>query len=159
MFNADVYIRDIEKQNEELRSLVDRYTRTLGAAYQIYVVDDTLDTLDFSKVMEYYQSHGWILMPKRSTPETKRRWEYFSLTDHLRHKLESQSDILNLYSFYKQPFMFPYKPKEKTMFKKYGSEYSEAINKFNIMLGAQARLENRFALEIYDQWVNEYSIH
>lgn len=149
------YIREVEKQNEILKASLERYAKIAGACYQIYVVDQTLDKIDFIKIMEYYISFGWEHQPKRKVEDTKRRWEYFCLPERLQEKIGYGK--LNNMSIYKLPFRFPYKPKEKTLLKKYGAEYIEAINKFNIMLNTQATLEGRLPLEIYDQWVTDYS--
>lgn len=149
------YIKDVEKQNEDLRSLLEHYTRIAGACYQIYVVDPTIDTIDFGKIIQYYIDAGWELISKRKVDDSKRRWECFLLPESLQSKIENTR--VNPHSIYKQPFRFPYRPREKTMLKKYGVEYIEAINKFNIMLNTQAIIEGRLPLEIYDHWVNEYS--
>lgn len=150
------YIKDIEKQNEKLKASLDYYINLSGGRYQIYIVDSTIDKIDFKKIIDYYISFGWDIQPKRNVEDSKRRWEYFCLPDKLRERIPgyNKSDV---FSIYKQPFRFPYKSKCKTLFKKYGAEYIEAINKFNIMLTTQATLEMRLPLEIYDQWVNEYS--
>lgn len=150
------YIHEVERQNEKLKASLEHYIKIAGGSYQIYVVDPTIDKIDFLKIMGYYIAAGWEHQPKRKVDDSKRRWEYFCLPDRLREKIPGHEQT-DYFSPYKQPFRFPYKPKEKTLLEKYGAEYIEAINKFNIMLNTQAMLETRLPLEIYDQWVNEYS--
>jgi len=149
------YILELEKQNENLKNSLEHYVRIAGAGYQIYVVDPTIDNLDFRKIMDYYVGAGWELAPKRKIDDAKRRWEYFYLPENLQSKIENTK--INPHSIYKQPFRFPFKPIGKTLLNKYGVEYIEAINKFNIMLNTQATIEGRLPLEIYDQWATEYS--
>jgi hypothetical protein len=151
------YIHRLEKQNEKLEASLENYIKIAGGRYQIYVVDPTMDKIDFLKIIDYYTSFGWELQPKRKVEDSKRRWECFCLPERLQEKIAGYNQKVDRFSVYKQPFRFPYKPREKTLFKKYGAEYIEAINKFNIMLNTQATLEARLPLEIYDQWVNEYS--
>jgi len=153
MSSVDTYIKDIEKQNEDLRLSLDRYALIIGASYQIDVVDISLDTLNFRKIINYYIESGWELLPKREVSEQKRRWEYFSLPLRLQEKIGNKTDY---FSIYKQPFSFPYKPIGKTMTQKYGPQTIEALNKFNIMLNTQAKLENKLTLEIYDYWVRNF---
>jgi len=153
--DLEKYVKEVEKQNEALKLSLEHYAKIAGASYQIYVVDPTIDRIDFTKIIQYYVDAGWELVPKRKVEDSKRRWECFCLPERLQAKIENTR--LNPNSVYKQPFRFPYRPREKTMLKKYGVEYIEAINKFNIMLNTQAVIEGRLPLEIYDQWVTEYS--
>ena len=149
--NLSTYILGVEQQNAKLQEMIDKYLLLIGASYHIYVVDPSINKLNFSLVMNYYINNGWILNPKKFVAENKRRWEYFTLPSKLQQCLRSPK------SKKEQVYKFPYKSKSHTLEAKYKIEHTEAINRFNEMLNVQAVIENKLPLEIYDYWVKNFS--
>ena len=86
--DLEKYVKEVEKQNEALKLSLEHYAKIAGASYQIYVVDPTIDRIDFTKIIQYYVDAGWELVPKRKVEDSKRRWECFCLPERLQAKIE-----------------------------------------------------------------------